>query len=182
MSTIPAGSIIFLTIRKEKPGTRIFLSRMIAKFTKREDQELEEVKVHSAIVYKRYGETYVRDMDKYGDDHYPIETYLEMYKDRIEIKLNPIIDFPWHIMETFNFSCFLNEVKYDYVNTFVYQVVRRITHKFIGRDTTWSRMCAEDVQRQYNLLVPGFFATPEKTNPNELFFKVENWQTLDLNA
>ncbi len=179
---ITPGSIIFLTIRKEKPAARIFLSRMIAKFTKKEGQELEDVKVHSAIVYKRYGETYVRDMDKFGDDHYPIEEYLDLYKGRIELKLNPYFDQPWHILETFNFSCFLNEVKYDYVNTFVYQVVRRLTHKFIGRETTWSRMCAEDVQRQYNLLVPEFFETPEKTNPNEVFFKVANWISYNLDA
>ena len=166
------GSIIFLTRRKAKPAYRIFISYMIALFTKRKGQSLINVKVHSAIIYSHKGVLKVRDMDKHGDEHYTFNEYKRLFGDRFEIIENPF-DFSKERLIEFNYSCRSLNVKYDYSNTFVYQVLKRFTGFFIGKVTLYKRMCAEDAQRQFNILYPGYFKTPEATNPNELFEQIK---------
>ena len=163
-----AGSIIFLTRRKEKPNYRIFLSYMIALFTRKKKQPLNKVKVHSAIIYEHDNVMRVRDMDKDGDDHYTLEKYKKLYGDRLEI-VNNHFNFSEKQLIASNFSCRTLKVKYDYKNTFFWQVIKRFSGFFVGKITLYKRMCAEDMQRQFNILIPGFFKTPEATNPNEAY-------------
>jgi len=175
------GSIIFLTKRKEKPYYRKFISYMIAKMTRNKGQRVEDVKVHCAIIYRYDNILYVRDMDKKGDEHYTLKDYILKFQNRIEI-YKPLFEFgDWNI-NRFNKSCKDEKVKYDYINTFVYQVIKKYIHKFIGKDTSYTRMCAEDAQRQYNLLLPNYFKTPEATSPNEVHGKIvkDGWQVINF--
>lgn len=169
------GDIIFLTKRSANPWYRIFISKGITHFTKLKNQALTEVKVHSAIIYNDLGVLKVRDMDKNGDNHYSLVEYYNKFKDRIEIKETPYLFSP-EIKLIFNYSCKNTHVKYDFVNTFVYQIIKRLTGRILFKDTTWTRMCAEDVQTEFNKL-RYTFSTPEITNPNNLFELIKHWKT-----
>jgi len=162
------GSIIFLTKRKEKPYYRKFISYMIAKMTRNKGQRLEDVKVHAAIIY-RYDDTlYVREMESKGNINYTLVEYNALYGDRMVIYSHNMSFDEWNV-DRFNFSCRNQSVKYDYKNTFIFQIVKRYTTLFLGRNTPYHRMCAEDTQTQFNLLSCNYFKTPESTNPNELW-------------
>lgn len=174
------GDIIFLTYRKNKPFYRIFISKGIALFTRKNKQPLSTVKVHAGIIYKKDGILTVRDMDKDGEEHHTLNVYKIIYGDRLEIKSCPYI-FKQKIYDSFNKSCEKLHVEYDYNNTFVYQVIKKFFRFFKFKKTVMQRMCAEDAQRQFNILSPGFFKTPEKTSPNELYFKIKNWDTVKIN-
>lgn len=171
------GDIIFLTRRKYKPYYRIFISCGIALVTRKKGQTYDDVKVHSAIIYKYKGVLFVREMEKHGDEHSTLEKYKEIYGGRMEIKESPV-HFSVSKYNSFNRSCRELHVEYDYNNTFVYQILRKVFKFFRFKNTVMQRMCAEDAQRQYNLLSPGFFKTPEKTSPNELYYKILNWKTV----
>jgi len=160
------GDIIFVT-RRHDNDFRGFISKGIAVLTKHKGQDIEDVKVHSAIIYKSKGVLMVRDMDKHGDEHYTLKKYTELFHDRMEI-VNMNHNASQEKIVWFNNNCMNNKVKYDYVNTFVFQLVKSLTKKFIGKQSVYHRMCAEDVQRQYNIL-DDVFKTPEYTNPNELY-------------
>ena len=165
-----AGNIIFLTARKtKKPFYRWFISNGIAVATKRRDQELTDVKVHAAIIYGTEP-LMVREMEAEGNIPILLSAYIKKYGDRMEI-----VDMPYivsdEVIEKFNTACQNVRVKYDYTNTFVWQSIRALSHKWIGTNTPYHRMCSEDVQRMYNLIFP-LFKTPEKTNPNELYYLV----------
>jgi len=174
------GNLISLTRRYKKPNYRIFISYMIAKLTKRKGQPIDKVKVHSAIIYKRDGIFMVREMEKDGDSHQTLEDYLIEYKDRVEIKEHPY-SFKPEELATFNYLCRYLKVTYDYRNTFLWQVVKYFTGKFLGKQTMYSRMCAEDFQDQFNVLKYGYFKTPEITNPNEVHSLVKEWKIIYIN-
>ena len=170
------GSLIFLTKRKIKNvfDYRGIISVGISKLTKFKDQDEDEVKVHTAIIYDNNGELTVREMGKHGDEHYSLEYYKIMYGSRMEIVYMQET-FNLERIDMFNKSCKYTKVKYDYKNTFVFQLIKSFTHKFFGKDTLYHRMCAEDAQRQYNILFPNYFKTPEDTNPNELYKIVKTY-------
>ena len=175
---VKEGDIIFLTKRSIKPKYRIFVSYMIALLTKQPGEKIKDVKVHSSIIYSNGGVLSVRDMDKNGDMHYTIGKYKQLYGDRLEVKAHcykPSLD----TLKKFNSSCRDFKVKYDYKNTFLYQVIRRLFGVFINDPTRYKRMCAEDAQRQFNL-IEGIFYNPEKTNPNELYHVISHWKTVEL--
>jgi len=169
-----AGNIVFLTERKKKPYYRILISKGIALFTKYPNQKLEDVKVHAAIIYNYKGIFYVRDMDKDGDDHYTIDKYFEKYKGRIEIKINPFLT-TTAILNKFNNSCRNTKVKYDFWNTFFFQIIKTITGKFIGKKTSLHRMCAEDARTQFNIL-KNIFSDLEGVNPNAFHNEIMDWE------
>ena len=167
-----AGDIIFLTKRTvKKPLYRWFISNSIAVLTKFKGQKTKDVKVHSAIVFKATidDETnlYVRDMEAEGNVPILLKEYKKIFRDRLEIVPMPKINNA-KVIAQFNREALSRHVKYDYLNTFVWQVLRALGHKWIGWNTPYKRMCAEDVQRMYNMLNP-IFNTPEQTNPNELY-------------
>lgn len=171
------GTIIFLTKRKFRHPFefRWWLSILIAYFTKDEKQKLSDVKVHAAIIYDNGG-LKVRDIDKEGDCHYILKDYLSKYEGRIEIK-----EHSFNICEDelkfFNYSCKTRKVKYDYINTFFYQIIKYFIGIFTKKNTIEKRMCSEDVMRQFNLL-KCIFNTPEKTTPNELYLMIKKWKTV----
>lgn len=173
------GSIIFLTRRKKGNLIRRFVSGGIAVFTKREDQALDNVLVHSAIIYRSGSELYVREMEKNGDEHKTLVEYNKIYGKRMYIKVNPF-DIESNKVEKFNLSCETVRVKYDYWNTFFFQIIKVLFGRFLGKKTTLHRMCAEDAQRQFNLL-KDIFKTPEKTSPNDLWYMICDWKITEFN-
>jgi len=163
-----AGDIIFLTKRiNKKPYQRWFISHLIAVFSKKKEQYLEQVKVHSAIIYEKTDILFVREMDKYGDRHFTLSEYFKKFSTRVEILRMNYNTTPAKL-EYFNKTCQYKHVKYDFINTFVWQAIKGITSKYFGKNTGYKRMCAEDVQRQFNILEKRF-KTPEKTSPQELY-------------
>jgi hypothetical protein len=163
------GSLIFLTKRPFKLNFRWFMSQAIASLTKFKGQDINDAKVHSAIIYRYKNILYVRDMDKKGAEHFTLDSYIETYKGRGTVLENPYsYSFTYETLRIFNISCRNTKVKYDYINTFVFQLIKTQIKKFLGWNSEYRRMCAEDASKQYNLL-ERIFKTPEKTNPNEMF-------------
>lgn len=177
------GSIIFLTRRVIKNifDYRGIISYLIAVFTRFKGQKIKDVKVHSAIVYEYLNEYYVRDMDKDGDRHYTLEKYKEKFGERMEVVENPYNIENSALTEEnvlkFNTSCRNFAVKYDYKNTFFYQIIKRLFGYFIKDNSNYARMCAEDVCRQFNVFFKTFDYV-EKTNPNELYEFIKQWSGL----
>lgn len=171
-----AGDIGFLTIRKNKPIYRIVISYMIALLTKLPKEKIKDTKVHSFVIYEKDNKKFIRDMDKEGDTHYSLEDYLEIYGDRVEIRKLPYYA-EGSRLSLFNKSCANTKVKYDYMNTFVYQLIRSLGGRLLFKKTIYTRMCAEDVQRQLNI-IRYIFDTPEITNPAELDKLTRGWETL----
>lgn len=164
--------IIFLTPRKFKHifDVRALISFGIALFTRQKRQSIKTVKTHSALAYEYENQLYVRDTDKYGQEHYTLKEYTETFGDRMEIyKLT--VETTQEKYDYFIESCRTTKIRYDFNNTFFWQVIKTITGHFFGKNTVYARMCAEDVQRQINLLDP-IFPTPEETNPNELYLSL----------
>ena len=89
-------------------------------------------------------------MEKNGDKHYSISKYISIYGDRMEVVKMPFSYPKGNIIE-FNVSCKNLRVKYDYSNTFFFQVLKAVFKKMIFDKTRFKRMCAEDVQRQFNI-------------------------------
>jgi hypothetical protein len=170
MKQFKAGDIIFLT-QRARGGYRGFISRSIAKVTRLPGQKQSEVKVHAAIIFDNVGVLTVREMDRSGNENIPLIDYTKKFGERMEIVSMPVVASADAVGD-FNFKCLTTDVKYDYANTFVWQLTRAITGAWLGRNTPYKRMCAEDVQRMYNLLDNRFY-TPEIVNPNELFNKVK---------
>ena len=171
------GSIIFLTLRKKKPLRRIILSKGISILTRKKNQSLEKVKVHSAILYSSNGHFMVRDMDRKGNETWFLEDYKKKYEDRIEIRKNPFF-VSGSSLENFNGYCRNKKVKYDYFNTFFFQIFRSLFGFQKFPNSKKRRMCAEDVQRCFNILIPRFFETPEQSHPNELYEITKNWKLM----
>lgn len=166
------GDLIFLTRRTGKnPLYRWFVSNAIAVLTKFKNQKTVDVKVHSAIIFELHSKLYVRDMGPKGNVPILLTDYKELHKGRIEIIHMPKIGSVSTIAR-FNREASSRYVTYDYWNTFVWQVVRALSHKWIGTNTPYKRMCAEDAQRMYNLIRVTFFKV-EQTNPNELYAIVQ---------
>ena len=166
-----AGDMIFLT-RRNTRDYRGFISKSIARLTRNKKQNLEDVKVHAAIIYSNDGVLFVRDMDSKGNENYTLMEYVEIYGNRMEIYHHnlKIVNY-----KLFNESCLNDDVNYDYLNTFVWQLSRELCHIWFGWNTPYKRMCSEDVQREFNLL-RWTFKYPEQVNPNQLFeyLKKEN--------
>ncbi len=168
------GNIIFLTRRAIKNifDYRGIISYLIAVFTRFKGQKIKDVKVHSAIVYEYLDEYYVRDMDKNGDRHYTFKKYEEKFGDRMEIVERPrFTNITKEKIQRFNTTCRNFKVKYDYKNTFFFQVIKRLFGFFIKDNSYYSRMCAEDVQRQLNIF-DYMFSKPEEVNPNILYLLI----------
>lgn len=164
-----AGDLIFLTRRKKGKNeslVRRFISGSIARITRFKHQDLEKVKVHVAIIYEYNSLLWVRDMDMEGDERYPVDIYSMMMKGRIEVVQMP--DYYGVDINRFNVGCEMDAVRYDFANTFFWQVIRGATGKWFGKNTPYKRNCVEDASRMYNLINP-IFKNVEKTNPNELY-------------
>ena len=167
-----AGDIIFLSRRKNKRNIiRWAISNSIALFTRKINENIDDVKVHMAIIYSDKKELIVRELDRDGIIPIPLNEYINKFKDRIEIVKMPAIQSVMSI-NAFNFSCKHSQVEYELINLFVWQSFRAIFHRWIGTDTPYKRICSEDVARQYNKL-DYVFLTPEKTNPNDCYIFVK---------
>lgn len=174
------GNIILLKRRKFKHvfDIRFYLSYLIAYFTKTSNQLLDDVVVHCAIIYQSNNETFVRDMDKKGNEPYTINQYRKIYGNRMEIKINPHNLYNEILIKKFSDECENLDVKYDYFNLLFFQLIKSMFHKFIGKETKTKRICSEDVARIYNVLNPYFFLKPEEITPNELSEYISYWKTL----
>lgn len=167
-----AGDLIFLTRRRNGKIIRRIVSNSIARITKFKGQCLNDVKVHVAIIYEYRSLLWVRDMDAEGDEKYPLDIYKQMMEGRIEIVSMP--DYYGVDIHRFNVGCEMEDVRYDFTNTFFWQVIRGITGKWIGKDTPYKRNCVEDASRMYDLINP-IFKNVEKTNPNEAYRFVKEY-------
>jgi len=180
MNNIKPGDIIFLTKRDWKWykfwDYRGAISTGIAIFSK-DKLSMEDVPVHTAIVYERDGTLKVAEMDKEKETE-SLSLYLNKYKGRIIIKSSPI-QIHGKRLEIFNNNAHFSHYRYDYSNLFIYQVIKELTGKFIGRNTKYKQICSEFVARKYNLYVNNrYFKEPEEISPKDVWDLTSNWNII----
>lgn len=169
-----ATDLIFLTRRKNKlPFYRWFISNSIALLTKTKGQSINNAKVHTAIIFNKGEDLYVREMESKGNVSISLRNYKKTFGDRMEIVSMPSVNNP-HALAFFNKDCLNEKVSYDYANTFIYQVIRALGKKWFGTNTPYKRTCIEDASTMYNKVNPIFVYT-EKTNPNEAYNFVKQY-------
>jgi hypothetical protein len=155
-----AGDIILLTPRKLSLHPRSLLTNLISRF--------DGKYTHTGLIYSRDGILYVREMEWEGVRHIMLSKYIdEVTEERISflVKKEPLNN---EQLIVYNTLCKSEDAKYDYFNLIVYQLIKVLTNKFIGRDTTYRRNCAEDTARVYNKVVPNLFSKVREITPNQI--------------
>lgn len=163
-----SGDVGFLRARKFTKNIRTWnfrtlVSVLIAKF--------QGFITHTFIIYSYQGMLWVRDMDTLGVAHIPLSDYLDMYSARLVWVWRNDLDYTRHRLDSFNYQCKTTKTKYDYKNLFIYQVVKLIFRKFVGKNTPLKRTCSEDVARSLNILEQTF-DKPEESTPTALYYKL----------
>jgi hypothetical protein len=125
------------------------------------------------VIFKKRGNLYVRDMDSNGNDYYELKEYFELYKNRIRIKEAP---FEYSTFE-FNRACRYTKVEYDFINLLIFQFIKVIFKKFIGKDTIKHRICSEDTARMFNIIY-NYFENPEEITPSQIDNLTKNWKVI----
>ena len=164
---LKTGDIILLTKRDLSFNPRSWSSWLIS---------LSGKYTHTAIIYSFCGDLYVRDVDICGNESILLSDYIEKYKHRITIKSHPY-NFDSKILYHFNTKCRTEYIKYDFANLFIFQFIKFIFHKFVGKETKLKRTCSEDTSRMFNLL-DNIFENPEEITPTEVAEQIKKWQTI----
>ncbi|MBD3198011.1 MAG: hypothetical protein GF317_23375 [Candidatus Lokiarchaeota archaeon] len=164
-----SGDILFLTVRpwSFKKLHRVIISKLI--------ERISGKYVHCSIIYFYEGHYYVRDMNFNGNNGIKLSVYIDKYKNRLKRIKNPFYQ-DYFDMQIFNSRCHYQKNKYEYKNLFLWQLIRHIFNKWIGKETVIKRTCSEDVSRMLNILKPNFVYYPDKISPNELYQKLKAYE------
>ena len=161
--------IIFLKKRKLSLNPRSWLSQMIAL--------IQGDITHTAIVFERCGELFVRDMDWNGVKFIELNTYIEQNRERMTVKRSQCNC--GNILQ-FNRACSSEVSYYDFFNLLFFQVVKNVFKFWIGSDTEDRRLCSEDTARCYNKYKYTFMSV-ESISPQNLFDMINKWEVIVIN-
>ena len=172
------GNIIFLTRAKGSWWNwRVVLTWITASLSTREISKVDTVLNHTAIIFRKENQLFVRDMDVKGNSTIELFDYFKLYKGRITIKQSPF-KFDKTRLEYFNTECYYNEADYDYFNLLFFQLIKTFFGFFIGKNTIRHRTCSEDVARMFNVLKSNYFKKPEQITPGEIDKFTNDWITI----
>lgn len=153
----------FLTARKFSwnilQWPRIILSNLIGL--------LQGKYVHTFLLFKNNSKIFVREMDRQGVMFTSWEDYNKFYKNRITILNIPIHSIDHYF--DYNYWCLSDKSKYEYRNLLIWQLIYKLTGKWIGKSTNYRRICSEDSARGINIAFPRLIKEPDKISPNDLY-------------
>jgi hypothetical protein len=124
--------------------------------------------VHSALIYRRGGILFVREMEAVGVVHVPLNTYMKTYKNRgtiVREKNRLTVDEKAQMRDL----CLREKAKYDYFNLLLWQPLKAVFGVFLGGNTKYRRACSEDTARIYNKVRENTFKDEKGITPMEVY-------------